>query len=188
LARFVRFAYLPSDELIDETNRIRRDVLGVPRFTTHGYGPEGPEAYYRAMQIDLRSGLEQLVAGKAWTLPPTGLSLNCHAQRFIGYTEGEFAAVFLRECATLLNGLEKSRLQKCSALGCDSVFVKRKKAKYCVVHSSVRMRSERYRDALKQRLTAAEIKKRRRRYYRNRQAKLQLEARKAKAANGRESR
>ena len=50
----------------------------------------------------------------------------------------------------------------------------RKKAKYCSVHSSVQARSQRYRDSIKQRVTPAELKERRRRYYRNRKAKLRL--------------
>jgi hypothetical protein len=180
LARFVRFAYLPIDELVDETNRMQQEVLGVPRSTTHTYGSEGREAYYRAMQLDLRRGLEQLVIGRGWDLPPVGLSLRCYPRQFIGFTEGEFAVVFLRECARLLNGLERSRLHRCSEPGCSSVFVKRKKAKYCAVHSSVQARSQRYRDTIKQRVKPSELKERRRRYYRNRQAKLRLAARRTK--------
>lgn len=180
LARFVRFAYLPIDELVDETNRMQQEVLRAPRGTIHTFGPEGREAYYRAIQLDLRRGLEQLVIGKAWDLPPVRLSLRCHSKQFIGYTEGEFSAVFLRECAVLLNGLERSRLHRCSEPGCSSVFVKRKKAKYCAAHSSVQARSQRYRDTIKQRVKPSELKERRRRYYRNRQAKLRLAAQRAK--------
>ncbi|MGO9268253.1 MAG: hypothetical protein ACLQBA_25765 [Candidatus Binataceae bacterium] len=173
LARFVRFAYLPIYELFDEADRMKREVLRSPRINPN-YGSAGLEAYYAALQLDLRRGLEQLVDGKAWNLPPVGLLLNCGARQFIGYSEGDFAAVFLRECSVLLNGLERSRLQRCPEADCGSVFVKRKKAKYCAVHSSVQARSRRYRDAIKQRVKPAQLKARRRRYYRNRLAKLRL--------------
>jgi hypothetical protein len=183
LARFVRFAYLPIDELIDEADRMKCQVLRFPRINPN-YGSSGLEAYYGALQLDLRRGLEQLVDGKEWNLPPVGLLLNCRARQFIGYSEGDFAAVFLRECSVLLNGLERNRLQRCPEAGCGSVFVKRKKAKYCAVHSSVQARSQRYRDAIKQRVKPAELKERRRRYYRNRQAKLRLANRRGSDAHG----
>lgn len=173
LARFIRFAYLPTEALIEEADRMKREVLRGPEIVPD-YGSLGLETYYSAVQLDLRRGLEQLVAGSTWDLPPVGLSLKCRTRQFIGNNKGGFAAVFLRECATLLNGLERSRLQRCPEPGCGSVFLKRKKAKYCAVHSSVQARSQRYRDAIKRRVTPAELKERRRRYYRNRQAKLRL--------------
>lgn len=185
LARFVRFAYLPTDELFDEVRLMKRQVLRPPSPLPRRHQTAGSlEAYYEALQLDLRRGLEQLVDGKEWNLPPVGLLLNCGAREFIGYSDGDFAAVFLRECAVLLNGLERNRLQRCPEAGCGSVFVKRKKAKYCAVHSSVQARSQRYRDAIKQRVKPAELKERRRRYYRNRQAKLRLANRRGSNAHG----
>jgi hypothetical protein len=183
LARFVSFAYLPSSELIEEADRMELEVLGqrivVAQYVPGDGGIHDPLAvgrlnYFKALQMQLRSGLEQLASGDDdWILPPTRLRLGCDARKFVGHNQGDWGAVFLRECAVLINGLERSRLQKCSESGCDSVFVKIKKARYCATHSSARARSKRYRDGL----DPAKIKERAHGYYLKRLAKKRLAAR-----------
>jgi hypothetical protein len=99
--------------------------------------------------------------------------------KFGSYFGGRYDEVLHHECFDRLKGLPVWRLQICSVENCGVVFLKAKKALYCRDHRSLRSRAQRYREKLKGRFTAEELRDKRHEYYLTRVRRLKGEAKAA---------
>jgi len=172
LARFVKFAYsrATTDDLLREMWSMRREIFARSASAQFPADPSQAHRRIKKLQAALRRGLRTMAdgqrdAGSSWDLPPLACYVTLRNDRFFSLYEGGLDTLLLYECRDLLIGLPGWRLQKCSAEGCQDVFVKTKKARYCTTHGSEQARSERYRDSLKTRLTPEQIRDRRHSYY-----------------------
>ena len=170
LARFVRFAYsrATADVLLIEIWSMRREIFARSASAEFPMDPSQAHPRIKKLQAALRRGLQTMADGQrnaSWELPPLACSVTLRNDRFFCSYKGGLDTLSLYECRDLLIGLPSWRLQKCSAEGCQDVFVKTKKALYCATHGSEQSRSERYRGSLKTRLTPEQIRDRRHGYY-----------------------
>jgi hypothetical protein len=79
------------------------------------------------------------------------------------YGPNNLRVIWLLTLWELLGGREGHRIIRCAEPGCSTILVKRKKAKFCRNHGSLKERARRHRRSLKASLPLAERRERRHR-------------------------